>query len=479
MTPLPRYTDEDLLRAGRALTPPFVVAHDFNDGRGVQRFVIEQLLRLLPERRLAARARPLPAMGDTPAADAQPLLLKLFYGAGAARYGQRERAGYERLAAARLLTPELLQHSDTVLCYRWLDHAAPVAEHDADAIDAVVDSIGQLHEAGLLQSDMHLGNFLYRDERVWLVDADGIRAAGGDNRVAPAYRDNLAVFFAQLPPMADRQLPGRLMRYCHSARIATDSLDASILAAQLPDAVDRARADRVDRYLSKTLRDCTAFYARQGHRRRFVCQRDALGPELARFAEAPERVLDDSVVLKAGNTATVMRVPIDGVSRIVKRYNIKSPIHRLRQTLRSSTRAERSWRSGHRLQFLRVPTAAPIALLETRHGALRDVAYLVTEDLGSEDLLQHLAEQPLTDALFAQITDLFQALVDCRLVHGDMKATNLLVRDERLYLIDLDSMVVARQSGRRGARKDRARFLANWPASSAIGARLRTQLRAD
>ncbi|MEM1229746.1 MAG: lipopolysaccharide kinase InaA family protein [Pseudomonadota bacterium] len=470
MSELPHYSSDDLLRAGRELAPPFTLDVDF--GEGERCFRVDALLRLLPQRRLAARAVALDVDADQPAAG--PVLLKLFYGAGAVGYAAREHAGYERLAAARLPTPERLAHSDTACLYRWLE-ATPVDEDDPAAIDATIDAIGLLHAAALLQSDMHLANFLYDGERVWLVDPDGIRALSGEGRVAAPYRDNLAVFFAQLPPTADIHLPGRLMRYCHSAHIATDSEDALLLAQQLPLAVDRARAERVSRYLSKTMRDCTAFAAFEAPQRRFVALREALGPELTAFARDPEACLDHSVVLKAGNTATVMRVTIDGVSRIVKRYNIKSLSHRLRQSLRSSSRAERSWRNGHLLQFLRLPTATPIALLETRRAGLRDVAYLVTEDLGTVDLLAHFKDAPLTEALLDQITELFGALAAARLVHGDCKATNWLLHDAQLYLIDLDSL----RSARSGYARDRARFCANWPAESEIGARLRARLKAD
>lgn len=459
-------TADDLYEAGRDLRAPFAVAADL--GHGVRRFQVERILRLLPGRRLVARVLPEAGDGEPQAA----MLLKLFYGPGAESYCARERAGYERLAAASLRTPPLVAAGATALGYRWLDLAQPVDELQDRAIDAALDAIGLLHHAGLLQTDMHLENFLDDGERVWVVDPDGIQEAAARQKAAPAYRDNLAVFFAQLPPSADRLLPGRLMRYCHSARIATDSEEASLLAAQLPVAVARARHQRLERYLDKTLRDCTAFALREGRSRRFLALRAALGPELKAFAEDPEQLLEQSVVLKAGNTATVMRVDIDGASRIVKRYNIKSAAHRLRQSLRRSSRGERSWRNGHRLDFLRLPTARPLALLETRRSGLRDLTYLVTEDLGSTDLNDWLAHEPLDAPLLEQIEALLQGLRDCRLLHGDLKATNLLLHDKKLHLIDLDSLRPVRS----GYEKDLKRFLANWPADSEVGRQLRARL---
>ena len=362
----PRPLDqESLASAGRDIVAPFSVC--FDSRRGAQRMTVESILRLLPGRRLVAQARD---------EDGQRMLLKLFYGNGAEQYCERERNGYESLAAAHLPTPELLDSGPAVLCYRWLDDGVVVTDDHESRIEAVVELVGRLHRAELLQTDMHLENFMaapigrqdratdHAREQLFALDPDGIRTGAKLTAQPLRYFDNLAVLFAQLPPVQDVQLPQRLLRYLHGANIATDTSLAQQLGRVLPGAVDRARSQRVRRFLDKTLRDCTEFYAEHLPAARFVCQRNALGPQLAAFAEDPEALLQHAVVIKAGNTATVMRTTLDGVSRIVKRYNIKSVGHQLRQSLRPQSRGERSWRNGHRLRFLRIPTAAPIALLE-------------------------------------------------------------------------------------------------------------------
>lgn len=470
VTPAPSAAPMDqpaLAAAGRDLQAPFTVC--FETRRGTQQMRIDAILRLLPGRRVVARAC---------LTNGEPVLLKLFLGKDAERYCQRERDGYEALAAAHLPTPELLDSGATALCYRWLTDAVAIADDDTARIEAIVELVGRLHRAELLQTDMHLDNFMAapvdaaaHKEVLFALDPDGMRSAGKLSAQPQRYFDNLAVLFAQLPPVQDLQLPQRLLRYLHGANVATDSGLARQLGRVLPLAVERARAQRVRRYLDKTLRDCTEFHVEHLPAARFACARAALGPQLAAFAEDPEAVLANAVVIKAGNTATVMRVTIDGVSRIVKRYNIKSPWHQLRQSLRPQSRGERSWRNGHCLRFLRIPTAAPIALLERRQRGLRGLVYLITEDLGQLDLATELAQQPLSDRRLQQIAALFQALRMARLCHGDTKATNWLVHDDALYLIDLDSM----RPGGSNAR-DLARFLENWPESAAVSARLRARL---
>ncbi|MGI9328215.1 MAG: lipopolysaccharide kinase InaA family protein [Pseudomonadales bacterium] len=464
---IPLLTLAQLASAERDLELPFAIVAVTE--RGEERLVVTEILRLLPGRRLAARAR----LQSTPGADAaKEVMLKLFYGDGATGYCQREHKGYKLLQQANLQTPECLGQGDNALLYRWLPDAQTVSEFSSDQLDLTVERIGMLHRAGLIQTDMHLENFLFHEGKVWLLDPDGVRSAGAADPAEPAYRDNLAILFAQLSPNQDLAIAPRLMRYCHGADLAMDSQAAARLSAQLPNAVEQARARRVNRYLDKTLRDCTEFHAARGPGRRFVCRRESLGPMLKQFAQDPEAVLHTATVIKAGNTATVMRVMLDGESRIVKRYNIKGAMHRLRQSLRSKSRAERSWRNGHRLRFLRIPTPEPIALLETRHFGLRDVAYLITEDLGQLDLLGELKEQPLSQRRINQIVELFESLRLAKLCHGDTKATNLLVHNDALYLIDLDSM----RTSVGGFDRDRERFANNWPAESELGRQIRSRL---
>lgn len=458
--------DQDALTvAGRDVTAPFEV--QFETRRGQRTMTVESVLRLLPGRRVVAQAR---------SADDGLVLLKLFLGERASAYCEREREGYALLAAAHLPTPELMDSGDTVLCYRWLEQATPVRDDDTERVEATVELVGRLHEAQLLQTDMHLENFLAarmgHKDGLYALDPDGIRSGPSLSEQPARYFENLAVLFAQLPPVQDVRLPQRLLRYLYGADIATDSATAAQLGRALPAAVDRARGQRVRRYLDKTLRDCTEFHAESLPGANFYCVREALGDELQAFASDPEAHLEHAVVIKAGNTATVMRVVIDGVSRIVKRYNIKSSWHQLRQSMRSQSRGQRSWRNGHRLRFLRIPTAAPVALLEQREGFLRGLVYLVTEDLGQLDLATEIREHGLSARRLEQVTELLRALRMARLSHGDTKATNWLVRDDALFLIDLDSMRPGNASGAR----DLARFIANWPAESEVGTRIRARL---
>jgi tRNA A-37 threonylcarbamoyl transferase component Bud32 len=114
-----------------------------------------------------------------------------------------------------------------------------------------------------------------------------------------------------------------------------------------------------------------------------------------------------------------------------------------------------------------------LAVWEPRRFGLRGRSYLVTEHVEGEDIIArfqaHLGGSPPEGELIA-LEQLLAALLRERISHGDLKGTNLLWRDGRWALIDLDALQQHRseQSFRQAYARDRARLLRNWPADSAL-----------
>ena len=72
----------------------------------------------------------------------------------------------------------------------------------------------------------------------------------------------------------------------------------------------------------------------------------------------------------------------------------------------------------------------------------------------------------------AELAALFAQLLNQRLVHGDMKATNFVVTDRGVRLVDLDGMREVRDVRRLGPlfARDIARFQANWAGDAELAA---------
>ena len=464
-----------LRKAGRAPATPFSVM--LADGSAVR---VHRLLRVLPGKRI---------VGDGLWND-RHVLVKLFVASGSARHWAQEKSGIDALLQARVPTPEMLlaaalPDGGHVLITAFIDAAESLADAwkplsatpagSRDALDVLCPAfraLGRLHAAGFVQEDLHLGNFMRRGEELLVIDGDAVRSITPgqplNERQAGA---NLAVLLAQLPVDWDACRQHLLDAYVSGGGSRLGDPDA------LDRALARVRDRRLSEFLGKTLRDCTLFaVARSGLRfsAALRAELDFLEPVLA----SPDVAMSGGVLLKDGRTSTVVRMALGDRALVVKRYNLKNLRHALARFWRPS-RAWHSWREAHRLGFYGIATPRPLALIEERVGPLRRRAFLVTEHCPGVDLLKRLSpdEKPEGDVAWA-IISLFKSLHDLRISHGDLKATNLLWHEGRIFLIDLDAMEQHRSQRRfaKAWRRDRVRLLRNWPQKSVLHQWLDTNL---
>jgi tRNA A-37 threonylcarbamoyl transferase component Bud32 len=331
---------------------------------------------------------------------------------------------------------------------------------------AALAVIARMHARGLWQADLHLDNLLCQGERLFLIDGGGVQAErAGQPLSAPRVLENLGVFFAQLPAELEPHL-GELLACYHQINASHE-----LPLGELLREVTRVRRWRLRDYLRKVGRDCSLFSARSGADGLQVVRRDAVELLQPLLADLDGHIARGHI-FKTGGAATVARAELAGHPVLVKRYNIKSPLHWLKRFWRPS-RAWHSWREGNRLELLGIATPRPLAVREQRWCWLRGRAWLVTEYLQGQDIIARFdtrkGDLPPEGELLA-LDRLFAALVRERISHGDLKGYNIFWQDGRWALIDLDAMQQHRCPRRfaRAYAKDRARFLRNWPADSAL-----------
>lgn len=443
----------DLRAAQRSLAPPFDVALSevapSSLAEGPFTVTCEEIFRLLPARRLVARV----------IWREQRYVLKLFFDGKAQRDCSREVAGLAALAGSAVPTPRICAQvtlaSDACgLLLEYLPGAKEIDWSDTPGVTAVACLLADMHAQGVWQDDLHLDNFLTSGERVFAIDGGGVRSRHSALNEKSSFA-NLGVLLAKRPPLVDDEIAAIGRAYCERRNWQIDDRRAQRQLA----AVAIQRRARVRRYLAKVQRDCTEFAVAKTFTRYQVCVRERGSFSLTGLIDAPAKAVESGAVLKAGNSATVARVAMAvGASVVVKRYNVKSLAHALRRALKPQARFRRAWINGQRLHFLNIPTPRPLALIEQRIGPWRGVAYLVTEDLGDVDLLTEITASGLSEKRCTQITAIFTSLQRAGLTHGDTKASNFLIWQDEVFLIDLDAMT----ENPAGLRKDLARFLQNW-----------------
>lgn len=459
-----------LSQAGRTPTLPLTLE------LAGEPLVLERLLRVLPGQRYVGVAHWL----------GRQVLAKVLVGGKAQRHFQRELEGAERMARQGLVTPELLVHGFVEgqggwLLFEYLDGAqslwqawrevaqeALLGDGQQGVLAEALGAIGQMHAQGLWQDDLHLDNLLRHEGRLYLIDGGGVRWETPGRPLSRArVLENLGVFFAQLPAELDPFLEELLIHYLLAN--GEHALPLEMLQAEIA----KVRRWRLRDYLKKAARDCSLFAARIGAFGLRVVRREAEAALQPLLSDLDARI-EAGHIYKTGGAATVARVELDGRQLVVKRYNVKNWLHWLKRFWRPS-RAWHSWIEGNRLELLGIATPRPLAVIERRWCWLRGRAYLITDYCGGQDIIARFEAYkqavPPENELLA-LNRLFAALLRERISHGDFKGHNLFWDDAQgaWSLIDLDAMRQhhSTRSFARAYARDRARFLRNWPADSAL-----------
>ncbi len=174
---------------------------------------------------------------------------------------------------------------------------------------------------------------------------------------------------------------------------------------------------------------------------------------------------DTSKAFKHDKTTTVARIEFSGKAMVLKRYNPRNRWHKIKRALRRS-RARRCWQMSYAFSRAGLNVAAPILMLEDRFGPFRLDAYFLNEFLEGQELISVLPTMDIDQRkkVAAAIAEAFEKMKAARLTHGDLKASNLMWSNDKLYFIDLDAAQQHSNSVTwlKGHHKDRKRFLKNW-----------------
>jgi tRNA A-37 threonylcarbamoyl transferase component Bud32 len=282
---------------------------------------------------------------------------------------------------------------------------------------AVLNFVETMHERGVLQEDLHLGNLLVKRMpfELCLVDLHGTFVR--EKLTEEERRKNLALLRIFLPirvgPAVEHQSRElrKVILYERSLRCLRINRD-----------FDRQRHGNLDWQV----------------RRPFVSN------AVARVLSAPDDFLAmQATILKAGKTSTVGKD--DGL--VLKRFNLRKMGNLLKDLFRDS-KARRAFQKAFHLELTGIPTARSIATADRRCCGFLVQSYVLMEEIrGAVDLTKYFRNGGKPEIkLIREAARLIAKLHNEGFSHRDLKASNLVIGGQgRLYLIDLDGMTFLRK----------------------------------
>ncbi|MCI0651868.1 MAG: lipopolysaccharide kinase InaA family protein [Planctomycetes bacterium] len=389
-----------------------------------------------------------------------------------------ERAGGMLLAAGLIMA----RVADAVPLPRWLEEHVEERPLRATLMEGTGREIARLHDAGGHHTDLHPGNVLVQappkggagaggsaDPRVVLVDHHVLRVM---SRVHEWQRvEGIARLVHSLGSGIDfRELLAFLHGYDRGRRTP------HWMPADIPGIA--ARLEALGRGLERTRlrsrgRRCwveSSEFARErrGGWRIFRRREFDAKPLIAQLSGK----IALEMVFKERSRSRVGLVALEragGVERVVvKEHEIRSPWKRLWHVCYPSP-LERAWGAARALDVRGIPNPRALALFVRRRFGIPLRAILVTERAPGAvplrtDLLDHyypprpMDRTPLYRRIDA-LAELARRLHDTGIYHRDLNPMNVLVApgangQERLFVIDLESIAPARRLTARRRRKN-------------------------
>lgn len=462
-----RVTWKQLFKKPQTLQLPFRLAlADEED------FVLcQKMVRILPKKRIVFSGH----------WKNQAVIVKLFLEPGrAAAHFDRERSGIQILAESGIPTPALLYHGQTkryripVLVTEELTDAKDIAtlwephlsagKQSARLMDKLVLELATQHVMGIRQRDLHFGNFMYKNHKIYTLDGGSM-----DFYQKPlpekASLQHLALFFSQLGTNA-KELKHRLLSiYTHARgqRLRKSALRYLLRMTQ------KHLHERIRRYQKKVLRASRHVQTGSRFGLQFWYDKRFASPELTALLQNPDVFFSDpkTQILKNGRSSTVIQAGVGEQTFVIKHYNIKNSLHWLRRCFRPS-RARHSWQMAYGLGLAGIATARPVACIEKHFLGLRGRSFFVMEHIQGNTLTDHLrtvrADSPEALQLARRIQVLFDSLYEAGFCQNDLKATNIMIHKDHPVLIDLDGMqhFSPEKNNFRKNKKSIERFMKNW-----------------
>lgn len=440
-------------------------------GKQTESLLCTKILRVIPGRRQIYDA----LWND------QPVVAKVFsHKISAKRHLKREWQGLSLLQARELNSPKPLFYGQTE-DGRWVAVVQRIVDSptvlDAfnkttgrpeklDLLILVCKELAKQHKKGVLQRDIHLGNLLLSDGKVFALDPGQMKFFS--RQVARRESISQLALLTCCVPDCDTASIARLCQEYFKAREWCFGRSDE-LSFQKRLTVHRERLLRrglrkclrtSKRYLRLKIRNSIAVFDKVFY----------LGAEPLDFVEQVDGLMDRGEIIKNGRTSYVSRLMWNNKDVVVKRYNHKGFIHSLRHTIKGS-RARRGWLHAHRLRMLKIATPKPLAYIEKRKGLLLWQSYLVTEYVQGQNLHGFSQNDCITEQhrkrVVQQVVELLERLGKYRISHGDLKHSNILITDNGPVLTDLDAMKAHRWLWMYKARK--AKDITNFAERGQLG----------
>lgn len=437
---------------------------------GDEKIKSHQILRIVPQRRIVMLAE----------RNGEPVIVKLFFDRWRAKkHYEREIKANKALALAKILTPNILNHgsvkkSKNVFAIVF----EKIEEQEQENLqEKKTKMLAKCHQANIFLEDPHPSNFLVSNNHVYIIDLSAIKEQKSSWRQR---LKNLSYYSSQTSVPSGDVLENIMKTYADLSEVAFSGSDKKMIKKYYWQFCRKEESQ----LLKKIFRSSTRHEQYKKNNMNVIIDRSEINNISTRLGDI-DRWVNEGEMLKNGNTCTVSKIKINGRVFVIKRYNIKNFLHRMKRIFQMS-RAAKCWANAHRLLFYGIKTPRPIAMIEKKWLFFKSESYYICDYLDSvsaDYLLKH--SNPSKEVAIFWLRKIIQLMLKLKqlcIKHEDMKTTNFLFKDDNIYLIDLDGMKKSPcfwYKLTRSFQKGMRRMIRNWDNRPELDKRFRKLMEDD
>ncbi|CCK79416.1 lipopolysaccharide kinase InaA family protein [Desulfobacula toluolica] len=176
-----------------------------------------------------------------------------------------------------------------------------------------------------------------------------------------------------------------------------------------------------------------------------MCKNKFMSDNMLDLLNNPDFFLEkeDTHIIQNNFKSKLGIVQIDSRKIVIKRHNYKSGWHRFRRFFRP-TRASKNWHFSKILMFNNIWVPTPVAYVETRIGFLRGMSYFMYEYVagmtGEEYFKKNINSRTRIEHAMDLVINLMNQIKNLHLIHGDIRMSNLIFKNNKICLLDLDDI---------------------------------------
>jgi tRNA A-37 threonylcarbamoyl transferase component Bud32 len=402
-------------------------------------------------------------------ADVRRFIIKLYYAKrGAHRSWKRSdrgcRAFIERGISAPgvLFSGQLPLYEIYALVLEYLEDGTRVdraleavgnSKERTAILDALMAALARHHASGILQQDLHLGNFLIKDGCIYSLDGDQVTCSRQPiGRMGSLM--NLTHLLANLPTSFNPDIDARVMAYASERGWNISEKEVRMIKGE----VRRIRRRNLSDYLGKVYRTKDPFLACSESRSFSIYDRRHVDMNFSEILEASRHALHGKEKPHASGYSLV-RVGVENM--LVWSSKGFGPF-----ILRRLWGASRIWKNALMLNRLGVETPRPIALLGRNKGIFRwecSIFFKPIEGMTLKDLFSSGSISGKNKERVAEsIADACSVMNDMGIFIDRINPEEIIVSGDHVIFLGLDAIQKPLFGTRLKQSRLLRRFLSQW-----------------